>query len=113
MTESGYYLLLMNLSTVMMLTLLHNVHLATTFGRFDIVVGCDDDKRGSSVVEGGPYIDNDNNKRLACDHTCSEIRRCSLELWFSFSTAMIKSIIMMKIRRKIRRIFIMVLPVPR
>ena len=65
------------------------------------------------MVEGGPYIDNDDNKRLASDHTCSEIRRCSLELWFSFSMAMIKSTIMMMIRRKIRRIFIMGLPVPR
>ena len=45
------------------------------------------------MLGGGPYIDNDDNKRLANDHTCSEIRRCSLELWFSFLTAMIKSII--------------------
>ena len=56
------------------------------------------------MVGGGPYIDNDDNTRLACDHTCSEIRRCSLELWFSFSMAIIKSTIMIMIRRK-ERIF--------
>ena len=65
------------------------------------------------MLGGGPYIDNDDNKRLASDHTCSEIRRCSSELWFSFSMAMIKSTIMMMIRRKNRRVFIVELPVPR
>lgn len=63
---------------------LHCVHLATTFGIF---------VHRRVACSRRPYIDNtyidDDNKRLASDHTCSEIRRCSLELWFSFSMAMI------------------------